>query len=180
MRRHAILVLAMMAVLLVLFAVVRAADVAVLEDPRPVLVGLGTLAALAAVGLQIVDVLLPVPSSVIMVWLGASYGWLAGATLSLLGGIGATVFAFWVGRKGGPLYARLVAHDDRVRADSFLQRWGLVAIALTRPIPIVAETTAIVAGTSPGVTWRGVLVAATVGCAPWAVAYGVAGAALAG
>lgn len=179
MKRHAILVIGMMAVLLALFAVVRAADVAVLGDPRPVLAQLGTLAALAAVGLLVVDVVLPVPSSLIMVWLGASHGWLAGAVLSLVGGVGASAFAFWVGRRGGPLYARLVPHIERVRADAFLARWGLVAITLTRPVPIVAETTAIVAGTSGAVTWRGVLAAAIVGCAPWAVAYGLAGAALA-
>jgi uncharacterized membrane protein YdjX (TVP38/TMEM64 family) len=177
-KRHATVVLAMMAVLLALFAIARAADIAVLSDPRPMFAGLGTLAALAAVALLVTDVVLPVPSSIIMVWLGASHGWLAGAALSLAGGVGAAALAFWLGRRGGPLFQRIVPGAERVRADAFLARWGVLAIAVTRPVPIVAETLAVVAGASPAVSWRGMLIAATVGCTPWAVAYGLAGAAL--
>lgn len=170
MRRHAIVVLAMMAGLVVLFAIARAADVAVLTDPRATLAGLGAVAALAAVGLLIADVVLPVPSSVIMVWLGAHHGWLAGAALSLAGCVGATALAFWLGRRGGPLFARIVPPPERARADAVLARWGMLAIAVTRPVPIVAETTAVVAGASPAVSWCRMLIAAVVGSAPWAVA----------
>jgi hypothetical protein len=45
-------------------------------------------------------------------------------------------------------------------------------------VPIVAETTAVVAGASPAVGWRGMLIAAVAGCAPWAAIYGLSGAAL--
>ncbi|NVB79370.1 MAG: hypothetical protein HOV81_13330 [Kofleriaceae bacterium] len=178
MKRHAIVVLVMMCALLALFAIVQAAGIDVLIDPRPAFAGLGALAAVAAVGLLIADVLLPVPSSLVMVWLGASQGWLAGAALSLVGCVGATVFAFWLGRRGGPLFERLVPRDERARADAFLARWGVLAIAVTRPVPIIAETTAVVAGASPAVRWRGMLIAAIAGCAPWAVIYGLSGAAL--
>lgn len=178
MKRHAIVVLAMMGALLALFAIVQVAGIDVLVDPRPMFAGLGALAAVVAVGLLIADVLLPVPSSIVMVWLGASQGWLVGATLSLVGCVGATVFAFWLGRRGGPMFERLVPADERARADAFLARWGVLAIAVTRPVPIVAETTAVVAGASPAVGWRGMLIAAIAGCAPWAVIYGVSGAAL--
>lgn len=179
MKRHAIVVLAMMCVLLALFAIAQVADIGVLVDPRPAFEGLGALAALVAVALLIADVVLPVPSSLIMVWLGASHGWLIGASLSLVGCVGATVFAFWLGRRGGPLLERLVPRDERARVDRFLARWGVLAIAVTRPIPIVAETTAVVAGASPAVGWRGMVVAAVAGSAPWAVIYGLSGAALA-
>ena len=178
MKRHATVVVAMMAVLLALFAIARAADIAVLSDPRPAFAGLGALAAVAAVALLVADVLIPVPSSIIMVWLGASHGWLAGAALSLVGCVGATALAFWLGRRGGPLFERVVPSAERARADAFLTRWGALAIAVTRPVPIVAETMAVVAGASPAVSWRGMWIAAIVGCAPWAVAYGLTGAAL--
>lgn len=180
LKRHATIALVMMAVLLALFAIVRAADVAVLIDPRPAFAGLGAVAALAAVGLLVADVVLPVPSSLIMVWLGASQGWLAGAALSLAGCVGATVLAFWLGRRGSPLFERLVPPHERARADALLARWGTLAIALTRPVPIIAETMAVVAGASPAVSWRGVLIAAVAGSAPLAVVYGLTGAALLG
>src|SRR5690606_37784182 len=122
-KRHAMVVIAMMAVLLALFAIARAADIAVLTDPRPAFAGLGALAAVAAVGLLVADVVLPVPSSIIMVCLGASHGWLAGAALSLAGGVGAAALAFWHGRRGGPLFQRIVPSTERVRADAFLARW---------------------------------------------------------
>lgn len=131
LKRHATIALVMMAVLLALFAIVRAADVAVLIDPRPTFAGLGAVAALAAVGLLVADVVLPVPSSLIMVWLGASQGWLAGAALSLAGCVGATVLAFWLGRRGSPLFERLVPPHERARADALLARWGTLAIATT-------------------------------------------------
>lgn len=177
-KRHAIVVLAMMGVLLALFAIAQVAKIDLLIDPRPVFAGLGAVAALVAVALLVADVLLPVPSSLIMVWLGASQGWLVGAALSLVGCVGATVFAFWLGRRGGPLLERLVPQDERARVDGFLARWGVLAIVVTRPVPIVAETTAVVAGASPAVGWRGMLVAAIAGCVPWAVIYGLSGAAL--
>lgn len=176
--RQTLVVLAMMAVLLALFAVVRAADIDVLVDPRQALDGLGALAALAAVGLLVADVALPVPSSLVMVWLGATYGWAAGAVLSLAGCVGATAVAFWIGRRGGTLLERIVPRAERAGADAFLARWGVVAIAMTRPVPIVAETTAVVAGASPAVTWRVMFVAALAGAAPWAVGYGLVGASL--
>lgn len=178
MKRHAMIVLAMMCALLALFGIAHAADISVLIDPRPAFAGLGALAAFVAVGLLIADVLLPVPSSLIMVWLGARHGWLVGASLSLAGCVGATVFAFWLGRRGGPLLERLVPRDERARVDAFLARWGVLAIAITRPVPIIAETTAVVAGASPAVGWRAMVVAAIAGSAPWAVIYGITGAAL--
>ncbi len=168
----------MMGALLALFALVHAAGIDVLIDPRPAFAGLGALAATVAVLLLVADVVLPVPSSIIMVWLGASHGWLVGASLSLTGCVGATVLAFWLGRRGGPLFERLVPPDERARVDAFLARWGALAIAVTRPVPIVAETTAVVAGASPAVGWRAMLVAAVAGSAPWAVIYAISGAAL--
>jgi uncharacterized membrane protein YdjX (TVP38/TMEM64 family) len=167
-----------MALFLVLFAVLRAAEVDVLIDPRPTFAGLGGIAALAAIGLLVADVALPVPSSLVMIWLGASYGWALGAVLSLAGCVGATAVAFWLGRRGGPLFERTVPSPERARADAFLSRWGVVAIAVTRPVPIIAETTAIVAGASPAVRWRGMFVAAVAGAAPLAIIYGLVGAAL--
>lgn len=97
MKHYARIVLAMMAALVVVFVVVRAAEIDVLVDPRAVFEGLGAAAAIAAVALLIVDVVLPVPSSIVMMWLGATYGWATGAVLAIAGCVAATAVAFWLG-----------------------------------------------------------------------------------
>ena len=75
---------------------------------------------------------------------------------------------------GGPLLERLVSERERVRADALLARWGALAVLVSRPVPLLAETTAIMAGASP-LTWSRVLLAAALGSLPEAVAYGLAG-----
>jgi membrane protein DedA with SNARE-associated domain len=67
---------------------------------------------------------------------------------------------------------------QRRRADRLLARWGALAIVVTRPVPVLAETVAVLAGTSP-LRWPAALLAATVGTAVPAVLYAAAGAAAA-
>ena len=64
-----------------------------------------------------------------------------------------------------------------MRADAFLTRWGALAVLVSRPVPIVAETVALLAGAS-ALSWKRFLPAAAVGCAPPALLYAVAGAAI--
>ncbi len=80
------------------------------------------------VGLLIADVLLPVPSSIVMIAHGALFGVVYGTLLSLIGGTGATLVGFALGRRGGPLLARVVSREERTRADCLLRRWGALAI----------------------------------------------------
>jgi 3-dehydroquinate synthase len=132
------------------------------------------LTAAVGVGLLIVDVLLPVPSSVIMVGHGFVFGWPLGAALSLLGSVAGAAVAFWIGRRGGPLLHRLIGPDEQARADALLARWGVLAIILTRPIPMFAETVALLAGASP-MRWRTLLVGSLAGNLPPALLYAIAG-----
>lgn len=164
-----------MVVFLALFGVVEALGVPVLTSEQPLPAEGGVAAAALGVGLLLVDVLLPVPSSVVMVGHGALFGVLTGTALSLLGSVGAAALGFALGRRGGPLLARLVTPGERARADALLARWGGMAIVATRPIPLLAETVAILAGTSP-MTWPRLLGAAAAGSLPPALAYAMTGA----
>lgn len=166
---------AMILVFLALFGVVEALGVPLLSDLRPWLGQTGGLAAAVGVGLLIVDVLLPVPSSLVMVGHGALFGVVGGSLLSLVGSVGAAAVGFALGRRGGPLLDRLVPPDERARGDLLLARWGGAAIVATRPVPLIAETLAILAGTSP-MRWRTLLVSATAGSIVPAVLYAVTGA----
>ena len=175
-RRFWVVPAAVMAAMLVTFTVVEVVGVEPLSDPRGLLDAGGVLAATAGTALLVADVVLPVPSSGVMLAHGALFGVLVGASLSLVGSLGAFAVGFGAGRRGERALERLVSEEERHRADRLLRRWGVLAIVVTRPVPILAETTAFVAGTSSSLAWRTSLLAALVGSLPAAVLYAVAGA----
>jgi uncharacterized membrane protein YdjX (TVP38/TMEM64 family) len=174
MRRYSLVVAGLLALFTAMFVAVEALDVPLLTDPRPVLQAAPLAAAPVGVGLLVLDVFLPVPSSLLMIAHGAAFGPLLGAALSLLGSLGAALLGFTLGRRGGPLLDRLVPADERRRVDALLARWGALAILVTRPVPLLAETTVILAGASP-LGWRRTAVAALIGSVPAAVLYALAG-----
>lgn len=182
MRYYALLAAAMVAVLLALFGIAQALDLPLLADPSPWLAGGGAtaaggagIAAGAGFALLVLDVFLPVPSSLVMVAHGALFGVAAGTLLSLAGGLGAAALGFALGRWGSPLLLARIAVDERRRAGALLERWGPLAVLVTRPVPILAETVAVLAGTSP-LGWPRFLLAAAAGTLPAALLYAVTGA----
>jgi uncharacterized membrane protein YdjX (TVP38/TMEM64 family) len=174
-RRYWMIVVGLMAALLIVFAVVEALEIDVLVDPSPWLATASLAAAVTGVALLIVDVVLPVPSSLVMIALGSLFGLWVGASLSLVGLVGAGIVGFGLGRRGERALGRFIGPDDRARADRLVGRWGPVAIALTRAIPILAETTVIVAGMSR-VRWLAMLVAVIIGSIPVVIAFAAIGA----
>jgi uncharacterized membrane protein YdjX (TVP38/TMEM64 family) len=179
MKRYLLIMSSMIAFFLALFFVVEALGVPLLADPTPWMQHGGILAAALGVGLLIADVLLPVPSSLVMVAHGALFGVWIGTFLSLLGSVGAALFGFAIGRRGGKLLERIVSPAERKRADHILARWGALAIVVTRPIPLLAETVAIMAGASSSLGWGRMALAALVGSLPPALLYALTGAAVA-
>jgi uncharacterized membrane protein YdjX (TVP38/TMEM64 family) len=160
--------------MLIVFFIVTAAGVSVLNDPASVMRP-GPMAAVAGVLLLIADVFLPVPSSLVMVAHGALFGMVTGTLLSLVGSVASALTGFAVGRAGNNAIRRFVTEREHARTGALLERWGVVAIAASRPVPILAETTAILAGSSP-MTWPQVTLAATAGSIVPAAAYAWAGA----
>ena len=162
-------------IVLVAFGIVEALGVPLLVDPSDHLERGGVAAAALGVGLLLADVVIPVPSSLIMTTQGAVFGIIAGTVLGMLGGIGATLVGFAMGRRGSRLVHRFVGPEAVSRSSALLKRHGTLAILVTRPLPILAEATAIVAG-STAMTWRQVLAGAVVGGLPAATLYSIAGA----
>jgi uncharacterized membrane protein YdjX (TVP38/TMEM64 family) len=175
MRRYWLISAGMLLVFLAAFVAVEAAGPAPLTDPDTWLKNAGPGTAALSVGLLVGDVFLPVPSSVLMIGNGALFGVVLGTTLSLLGSVGATALGFFLGRRGAPLIERLATPAQKARADALLARWGALAIVITRPIPLLAETTAILAGASP-LGWGRVLLAALGGAFPSCLLYALTGA----
>ena len=175
MTRYWAVVATVLALLFAGFLVAEAFDAPLLTDPTPELARGGVLGAILTVALLAVDAVLPVPASLVMVASGALYGTVTGALLALLGRVLMALAGYAIGRRGGPLVARLVRGEGRDRADELLRRWGPLAIVVTRPVPLVAETMTILAGAS-SIGWGRVALAALVGSVPEAVLYAGSGA----
>ena len=160
-------------VLLLMFFAASALGLAI-DDTEAMGSG-GVLAAVTGVVLLIADALLPVPSSLIMLAHGKLFGVAAGTLLSLVGSVGSALAAFAIGRAGTNGIRRLVLPEEHDRASAMLARWGVAAVAVTRPVPILAETVAILAGSSR-LTWVQTTVAAAAGSLLPSAVYAWAGA----
>ncbi|MFN2319643.1 MAG: VTT domain-containing protein [Dermatophilaceae bacterium] len=160
--------------LLVAFLVVEWARVPLLVDPRPWLQTVSVVAAILGVTLLVVDAFVPVPSSVVMVALGATFGLVGGIALSVVGSVGGFAVAYAVGRRSRGSVASAVRPDDVERGAGLVRRWGVLAIVASRPIPLVAETVAISAGAF-GLRPTPALAAALVGAVGPAAVFSYAG-----
>lgn len=160
--------------LLVLFVVTEYSQISFLTDPTPWLNKKSPGTALLAILLLSADVVIPVPSSIMMTVNGALFGIWLGTVISLLGGLGAALIGFSLGRWMTPIVQDWVSPEEWEQAQSFLLSWGSIGIIITRPIPILAETMSIVAGTS--LSCQQVLLSSFLGLLPIALLYSLSGA----
>jgi uncharacterized membrane protein YdjX (TVP38/TMEM64 family) len=174
-KRHCLIAATLLTLFLTTYLLVEALHVGLLVDPQKSLPEPRWAAGAIGVSLLVADQFVPVASSLVMISLGALYGVGGGIALSLIGRTGMMAAGFGVGRAGGPLLDRLCSAAERARADAFFARRGALAILISRPVPLLAETVAIVAGTSR-MRWSRALLAAALGSLPEAVAYSLAGA----
>jgi len=136
--------------------------------------GLGSAAIVAA--LLASDILLPIPSSLVMILSGAAFGVLWGSLVALVGSIGGEWLGFEaVRRYGRRASARIVGDDEIERLARVFARHGIAVVIVTRALPVVMETMSVVAGLSR-MTRGAFLAASLVGTLPIVVVYAYAGA----
>lgn len=175
MRTYITATLTIACLILVSFLVVEALDVPLLTDPSGYLDDAGMVGAAISTGLLLIDVFVPIPSSLVMIANGAMFGIVGGTLLTLVGAVGGAMLGFFVGRGGSGMIRRFVSPADQKRADAMIARWGLLAIIVSRPMPILAETVAIMAGTT-ALGWKRMLAGSIIGVLPLAVIYAITGA----
>jgi uncharacterized membrane protein YdjX (TVP38/TMEM64 family) len=132
-------------------------------------------AAAASISLLITDVFLPVPGSLIMVGNGAIFGTAVGTAVSLTGGVFATLLGYYFGAKGKKYFLKITGDAEAQKAAEFLEEYGIWALVISRPVPIVSETVAILTGIA-GVSVGKVLRYALIGYLPSAYIYALTGA----
>ncbi|HET7228917.1 MAG TPA: VTT domain-containing protein [Longimicrobium sp.] len=175
MRRCLVVFLLVCAAPLVMFAAASALGVSVLDDPSSLPDGGGAATALVTTGLLVADVLIPVPSSLLMIANGAFFGVAGGTALSLAGGVGAAALGWALGRRGTRAAERFVPAGERVRAIALVERWGVLAVIASRPVPILAEAVAIAAGLA-GMRFGRLVGSSLAGSVPAAFLYALTGA----
>ena len=100
-----------------------------------------------AIGLLVVDLVLPVPATGVMAALGSVYGPVLGALVGATGSALAGLLGYGLARLGGRRAGRwLASPDELARFQRFFDRWGGVAIILSRILPILPEVVAVLAG----------------------------------
>lgn len=120
-----------------------------LEGTRQWMEGYGSWAWAAGIILLIADIVLPVPSTVVMSALGWKYGWWTGGLIcaagSMLSGMVAYAACYWVGRPA----ARWIAGEEGLRrGEEVFERHGGWLVALSRWMPVLPEAVACLAGLS--------------------------------
>lgn len=130
--------------------------------------------ALIGVSLLVLDVVLPVPSSVVSISLCLLLGPGWGTAAVFAGMVGAFVLGFWLGQRLPAQRLRRFVGAHTWDAVASTRTGGLLWIATSRPVPVLAEVTAVLAG-SLRMPFGPSLAAASVSSLLVSIAYGVAG-----
>lgn len=140
-------------------------------DPPPSL----PVLAMLEVGVLAGDLLLPVPSSVVATFGGARLGVALGTLCAWSGMTIGALVGWWLGRRAGGRALDGLAADDRATITRGHERLGPLLVVLTRPLPLLAEATALAAG-GTGMPLRTFLPAVGIGNAVIAATWSALGA----
>lgn len=130
--------------------------------------------AAVEVGVLAADLLLPVPSSMVATLGGAQLGVVVGTVCAWLGMTAGAMAGWWLGRTAGAASLASLTADERERLARQQQRFGPLAVVLTRPLPLVAEAASLMAGAA-GMGCREFLLAAGSGNLAIALVWSIAG-----
>jgi uncharacterized membrane protein YdjX (TVP38/TMEM64 family) len=175
MKRYIYFSLVLVAFFLLTFSAVEYFNVPLLKDPAYLQQKGGIIAAAGGFLLLVADIILPVPGSLIMIGNGALFGIWLGTFFSVAGGMTASAIGFRIGKKGSRLMNRFMSEKEKLAGERMMQKWGSLAIIVTRPVPLLSETVIIIAGTTE-MSWKNMLLSSLLGFLPGAFIYSLAGA----
>lgn len=101
---------------------------------------------LVAVGLLVADIVLPIPTTLIITVMGQKYGTVLGGLIGTLGSFSAGVIAYGLTRTLGPRFARWLLAEELDNAERFFIEKGAFAVACSRWLPLLPEAISSMAG----------------------------------
>ncbi len=108
-----------------------------------------TQRGLVVVGLLTADVLLPIPSSLVMIGAAIILPPVAAILSCFAGLMLGCGLGYGLGRwLGEPLLARMAGSERRAALSAWFARHGVAIVAVCRPIPMLAELSIVMAGTA--------------------------------
>jgi uncharacterized membrane protein YdjX (TVP38/TMEM64 family) len=109
-------------------------------------VSTGAVAA-TVVGLLAADLILPIPSSVVATGAGWSLGFLGGLATIAIGMTAGSFIGYLLGRFAAePILRRFIPRHEFEEVEGHIRAKGLWVVAICRSLPVLAESSAVVAG----------------------------------
>jgi len=146
-----------MVVLFLLFGAMENCVQAQLQS-RASILGYAILSSLFLIS----DILLPIPSSLIMILNGKILGIMMGTVVSLLSGLVSSTIGFFLGRISSPVVDKYFSESERRSGNDLISRFGSAAIIISRALPVLSEAVSVVAGTTT-IEFRQFLIGSAVG-----------------
>ena len=106
----------------------------------------GWASASIIAALLALDVFLPVPSSIVSTGAGVLLGFWRGVAVIWIGMSLGCVIGYAFGAKAAGAARRLVGDEGLARANRVMERHGNWALVVSRPIPVLAESSVVFAG----------------------------------
>lgn len=146
-----------------------------LEGARKWMLEFGPWAWVAGVGLLVGDIVLPIPSTVVMSAIGWVYGWWVGGIVCAAGSMLAGIVAYGACRLLGRGAAQWIAGDEGLqKADALFEKHGGWLVAVSRWMPVLPEAVACLAGIAR-MRWRVFLPSLACGSIPLGFAFAAIG-----
>ena len=94
-----------------------------------------------------IDIIAPIPSSIVSTAGGYFLGFIGGTLISLIGMTISCLAGYWIGARFGRAAAkRFVDHEEILKFEFLQKKYGDWIIIISRSIPLLAETSVVFAG----------------------------------
>lgn len=105
------------------------------------------LMVIVILGLLSIDILAPVPSSIVSTAGGYFLGFIFGTLISLAGMTVSCIIGYWLGSElGNPISEKLVGKDELLKLRKLQNKYGDWIIIVSRAVPVLAEASVLAAG----------------------------------
>lgn len=156
---------------LLIYVILELSGLLTVEDVKEILNQSGSYSGLIIIGLLTSDLVLPIPSSVVMTFSGLFYGFLAGALISTIGSLTGSITGFIIFRKKGQSFTKkLIDMDEQKSMNNWFNSYGEGILIISRMIPMLAETMACFAGLTK-ISFKRFLLFIAVGTIPISLYY---------